>query len=256
MQSTAFGVVKVCVRPGDGGWMMTGDGMEGEATTGALHAVARKDNPAVFRGAEIDRLKGFESSMLALVMKSAGISQYEVHAYQTLNQAIIATGRDSKCDLVFGMHTQTPQRAWCANVSSASGIPSCEMLSSIKEDRQKSNQPSPKPCCVDFGTPIADESIGLIVKTPVYQQNLTGALFNAENLNIIAMVICAIVVSAHVVWLAERNDNPEQFPPDYLDGIDDAIWWSAATISTVGYGDKAPLTNTGRIFALVWMFAG
>lgn len=37
---------------------------------------------------------------------------------------------------------------------------------------------------------------------------------------------------------------------------DDAIWWSCATVTTVGYGDKFPITNLGRMFALLWMFSG
>ena len=37
---------------------------------------------------------------------------------------------------------------------------------------------------------------------------------------------------------------------------DDAIWWSVSTITTVGYGDKYPITNLGRTFALLWMFIG
>jgi hypothetical protein len=49
----------------------------------------------------------------------------------------------------------------------------------------------------------------------------------------------------------EKDENPVQFPPIYLDGIDDAIWWSCTTVTTVGYGDKYPITNLGRLFALL-----
>ena len=250
--ATPLGTVKVCVRPGDGGWMMRGEKMS-EATAGALRAKATAESPAVFRGTAREDLKGFEATMLALVLKTSGITDYEVHAYDSLNKAILMAGRDRACDLVWGMHTQTPTRAWCENTSSVSGIAPCKMLDVAANSSAFQN---PTPCCVDFGTPLAEETIGLIVKTPVYQQDLLGALFNSANVNIIAMVVLAVVVAAHVVWLAERHENPEQFPTEYLDGIDDAIWWSATTVTTVGYGDKAPLTTAGRIFALVWMFAG
>jgi len=36
----------------------------------------------------------------------------------------------------------------------------------------------------------------------------------------------------------------------------DALWWSAATITTVGYGDVAPVTAAGRTIAFVLMLLG
>lgn len=37
---------------------------------------------------------------------------------------------------------------------------------------------------------------------------------------------------------------------------EDAVWWSLATITTVGYGDRFPVTIEGRCLAVVLMFAG
>jgi voltage-gated potassium channel len=36
----------------------------------------------------------------------------------------------------------------------------------------------------------------------------------------------------------------------------DALWWAFATITTVGYGDKYPITTEGRIVAIILMVAG
>lgn len=36
----------------------------------------------------------------------------------------------------------------------------------------------------------------------------------------------------------------------------DALWWSAATITTVGYGDIYPVTGVGRIIAVFTMLVG
>ena len=36
----------------------------------------------------------------------------------------------------------------------------------------------------------------------------------------------------------------------------DAIWWSTATITTVGYGDIAPVTVAGRLVGMVTMVVG
>jgi voltage-gated potassium channel len=37
---------------------------------------------------------------------------------------------------------------------------------------------------------------------------------------------------------------------------EDSIWWSVATITTVGYGDLYPVTNEGRLLAMALMISG
>ena len=58
-----------------------------------------------------------------------------------------------------------------------------------------------------------------------------------------------------IVWLFERKRNPNQFGGRPLRGIGAGFWWSAVTMTTVGYGDKAPQTLGGRLVAMIWMFA-
>ena len=41
-----------------------------------------------------------------------------------------------------------------------------------------------------------------------------------------------------------------------LAGFEDALWWSAATITTVGYGDVVPVTTAGRVIGVVTMVVG
>lgn len=41
-----------------------------------------------------------------------------------------------------------------------------------------------------------------------------------------------------------------------VDSFGDALWWSAATISTVGYGDIYPVTIVGRLIAVFTMLVG
>eukprot|EP00873_Tetraselmis_striata_P000159 jgi/Tetstr1/420423/TSEL_011538.t1 len=54
----------------------------------------------------------------------------------------------------------------------------------------------------------------------------------------------------------ERGTNSGMFPRAYLDGVDDGLWWSVSTMTTVGYGDKAPITATGRCLGVAWMIVG
>lgn len=47
-------------------------------------------------------------------------------------------------------------------------------------------------------------------------------------------------------------------PPDQANIKDagDALWWAITTITTVGYGDKYPVTLAGRVIAACLMFCG
>jgi voltage-gated potassium channel len=41
-----------------------------------------------------------------------------------------------------------------------------------------------------------------------------------------------------------------------IDSFFDALWWSSATITTVGYGDVFPVTTVGRLVGVVTMVVG
>ena len=43
--------------------------------------------------------------------------------------------------------------------------------------------------------------------------------------------------------------NVETAPESNIKTAEDAIWWAFVTITTVGYGDKFPVTTEGRIIA-------
>lgn len=72
----------------------------------------------------------------------------------------------------------------------------------------------------------------------------------AVAITTLSMVLLA---AGAAVWAFERRFN-EQFPKDPARGLGDGFWWAAVTMTTVGYGDKAPRSLGGRIVGLVWMF--
>lgn len=60
-----------------------------------------------------------------------------------------------------------------------------------------------------------------------------------------------VYTASYVVWEAERHD-----PKANIVNFSDALWWGFTTISTVGYGDFAPITGTGRLLAVGLMVGG
>jgi voltage-gated potassium channel len=65
-----------------------------------------------------------------------------------------------------------------------------------------------------------------------------------------ASSLCVVVFSAIAVL------NVEDSPEANIKNTGDAFWWAFVTMTTVGYGDKYPLSTEGRIIACVLMTAG
>ncbi len=81
-------------------------------------------------------------------------------------------------------------------------------------------------------------------------------LISPEFMGVVALLLLLLLAVGAVTWLVERKRNPEHFGGGWLQGIGSGFWWSAVTMTTVGYGDKAPVSLGGRLLGLVWMFAG
>ena len=67
-------------------------------------------------------------------------------------------------------------------------------------------------------------------------------------------VLAVLVIVGALIWLFERRRN-DQFAGPSSTGIGQGLWWAAVTMTTVGYGDKAPVTLAGRLLGVLWMFA-
>uniref|UniRef100_A0AAQ4REB5 Potassium voltage-gated channel, KQT-like subfamily, member 2b n=1 Tax=Gasterosteus aculeatus aculeatus TaxID=481459 RepID=A0AAQ4REB5_GASAC len=59
-----------------------------------------------------------------------------------------------------------------------------------------------------------------------------------------------LILASFLVYLAEKEDN-EQF-----ETYADALWWGLITLTTIGYGDKFPITWNGRLLAAAFTLIG
>lgn len=66
-------------------------------------------------------------------------------------------------------------------------------------------------------------------------------------------VIAILTTILASIFILEVEENA---PGSNIKTAEDAIWWSYVTITTVGYGDKYPVTTEGRIIAAVLMTVG
>jgi voltage-gated potassium channel len=68
---------------------------------------------------------------------------------------------------------------------------------------------------------------------------------------VLIAVVATIFLGAWLVLLFEekaKGSNIHDYP--------DALWWAIVTVTTVGYGDRFPVTESGRIVAVILMLVG
>jgi voltage-gated potassium channel len=75
-------------------------------------------------------------------------------------------------------------------------------------------------------------------------------LRTAAGPKLVAAFLGVVFLSSLVVYLIERRVN-EGFITFF-----DSLWWTIVTVSTVGYGDRLPVSIGGRIAAIITIFVG
>lgn len=73
----------------------------------------------------------------------------------------------------------------------------------------------------------------------------------STSLAVLLLVCFTLILGSSLLIL-----EVERTPDAKITNPQDALWWSFATITTVGYGDLFPVTTAGRIIGAVLMTAG
>lgn len=75
-------------------------------------------------------------------------------------------------------------------------------------------------------------------------ESLEAVLYTERRalIGVCTMLMLMLVVASTLVFVAERDAQPDAFA-----SIPHAMWWGLATLTTVGYGDIAPITAVGRL---------
>ena len=67
---------------------------------------------------------------------------------------------------------------------------------------------------------------------------------------VLLFVVFIVFIGGSVIYVFEAHSNPN------IKSLFDAYYWALITVSTVGYGDIAPVTDEGKVLTMVLIVAG
>ncbi|MEJ8800959.1 ion channel [Pontibacter sp. H249] len=108
---------------------------------------------------------------------------------------------------------------------------------------------------VDFSHIYHTAQVGAASSQTKKLSSIAKSFFSKRFWYIAAMLSVLLLIVGTIVYFVERRQNEDNFGGDrsLAKGIGAGFWWAGVTMTTIGYGDKAPVTFWGRAIALLWM---
>jgi voltage-gated potassium channel len=103
-----------------------------------------------------------------------------------------------------------------------------------------------------FAHPLGIASVIFPPVRVIFSLRLVRSMFRRGHLSRFLLAASVLVLNgALIVYLVERHA-----PKSNIHTLGESLWWSAVTVTTVGYGDFFPVTTAGRITACFIMGIG
>ena len=193
---------------------------DGPATPGELRIVVKPAKPFAF---EVDgKLQGYSVDLWERIASDAGI-KFTAKVVATVPELLQALER-GEADVGVGAISITPER-------------------------EKS---------LDFSHPFFESGLQVLARSSGDSGAFSAfrSLLNADVGKVCLVLLLAVLIISHILWVVERKINAESFPESYVSGVWESTWWSIATLISGGCENKAPVGVAGRLVAVVWMLGG
>ena len=73
---------------------------------------------------------------------------------------------------------------------------------------------------------------------------------------LIVMAVLLSAVSGCSIWFLDTWSNETHFPRPFFQGAGEGFWWAFVSMTTVGYGGRAPKSVAARVVAVLWILTG